>query len=725
MGNFDVLILTPVGTGDPSLAIAACRAGARGFLDLEHKAESVDVARVLDQLARFAPEGFGVKLGPSGGELLPLLLSDNSMSSAPHRARCREVILAGNEQAEWIEWIALLHSRQIRVFMEAVTIAEARRGAELDIDGLILKGHESGGRVGPDTTFILLQRWHAAVTAGEVRNLPVYVQGGIGLHTAAACAVAGASGVVLDNQLLLSRESPLTEEARACLATFDGSETQCVSDAEGRMYRCFARPGRAEEIHRFARNDKSSLWLIGQDAAFARTLAERYRTVGGIVQALRQSVAQHIEIARRLTPLVEGSPLAHRHGTRYPIVQGPMTRVSDTAAFAESVAANGALPFLALALLRRDDTEKLLRQTSERLAGRPWGAGILGFAPPELRREQTDAIRAIRPPFALIAGGRPDQARELENEGIPTYLHVPSPGLLSLFLRDGARRFIFEGRECGGHVGPRSSFVLWETMCELLLEHLAVTGSNAFKAEELSVLFAGGVHDALSSAMVAALSAPLAERGVAVGVLIGTAYLFTEEAVAANAIVPRYQQEALRCEDTILLETGPGHAIRCIATPYAETFEQEKRRLQNEGRKPDEIREALEGMNVGRLRVASKGIDRPTPHPNPPPQGGRENGTPSPLVGEVLLSPSPLVGEGWGGGKRFVEVAEEEQFRRGMYMIGQAASLRQGVVTMKQLHDDICTGGTRLLQAIAADSGKPQPRPRPSDIAIIGMACFL
>ncbi len=117
--------------------------------------------------------------------------------------------------------------------------------------------------------------------------------------------------------------------------------------------------------------------------------------------------------------------------------------------------------------------------------------------------------------------------------------------------------------------------------------------------------------------MVAALAAPLAERGVAVGVLIGTAYLFTEEAVAANAIVPRYQQEALRCQDTVLLETGPGHAIRCIATPYAEAFEQEKRRLQAEGRKPDEIREALETLNVGRLRVASKGIDRPAmPAPN-------------------------------------------------------------------------------------------------------------
>ncbi|MGH7169798.1 MAG: beta-ketoacyl synthase N-terminal-like domain-containing protein, partial [Gemmataceae bacterium] len=528
-------------------------------------------------------------------------------------------------------------------------------------------------------------------------------QGGIGLHSAAACVAAGAAGVVLDNQLLLTRESPLPESARARLLAFDGSETQCLVGDCGETYRCFASPGltvkpsrdRGTELIPFYSRGADSLWMIGQDAAFAKSLAERYRTVGGIVQALRQSVAHHIETARRLTPLAEGSSLAQRHGTRFPIVQGPMTRVSDTAAFAESVAVNGALPFLALALLRRDDTEKLLRETSERLAGRPWGAGILGFAPPEIRREQIEAIHAIRPPFALIAGGRPDQAQELEKEGIPTYLHVPSPGLLSLFLRDGARRFVFEGRECGGHVGPRSSFVLWETMCQLLLEHLAATGSSAIKADELHVLFAGGIHDALSSAMVAALSAPLAERGVAIGVLVGTAYLFTEEAVAANAIVPRYQQEAIRCQETVLLETGPGHAIRCIANPYTDWFEGEKRRLQTEGRKPDEIREALEALNAGRLRVASKGVDRQA--------------------------------AGTNGSARFQEVAEEEQFRRGMYMIGQAASLRQGVVTMKQLHDDISTGSIPILTAAATENRKPKTenRERPSDIAIIGMACFL
>ena len=92
-----------------------------------------------------------------------------------------------------MEWITLLRRRRLRVLFEAVTLDEALRGAELDIDGLILKGHESGGRVGDDTTFILLQRWQAARTQSG-RPLPVYAQGGIGLHTAAACVVGGAAG---------------------------------------------------------------------------------------------------------------------------------------------------------------------------------------------------------------------------------------------------------------------------------------------------------------------------------------------------------------------------------------------------------------------------------------------------------------------------------------------------------------------------------------------------
>ena len=40
-------------------------------------------------------------------------------------------------------------------------------------------------------------------------DVPVWAQGGIGEHTAAACIAGGAAGVVLDSQLALVRESSL------------------------------------------------------------------------------------------------------------------------------------------------------------------------------------------------------------------------------------------------------------------------------------------------------------------------------------------------------------------------------------------------------------------------------------------------------------------------------------------------------------------------------------
>ena len=45
--------------------------------------------------------------------------------------------------------------------------------------------------------------------------------------------------------------------------------------------------------------------------------------------------------------------------------------------------------------------------------------------------------------------------------------------------------------------------------------------------------------------------------------LTGTAYLFTEEAVRSGAIEPGFQHEAIECRETMLLESGAGHATRC------------------------------------------------------------------------------------------------------------------------------------------------------------------
>ncbi|MDP3937365.1 MAG: beta-ketoacyl synthase N-terminal-like domain-containing protein, partial [Deltaproteobacteria bacterium] len=363
--------------------------------------------------------------------------------------------------------------------------------------------------------------------------------------------------------------------------------------------------------------------------------------------------------------------------------------MSDVAPFASAVAGGGGLPFLALALMRGPEVKRLLTETARLLGDRSWGVGILGFVPLELRKEQLEAIREARPPYALIAGGRPDQARQLEKEGIATYLHVPSPGLLEMFLNDGARRFVFEGRECGGHVGPRTSFVLWQTMVDVLLEQVAPS-----EFETLHVVFAGGIHDARSASMVAALAAPLARAGAKIGVLLGTAYLFTEEAVSTGAIQPGFQDEADRCSRTVLLETGPGHATRCVDTAFAREFESERRRLRQEQRPPEEVRDLLEQLNLGRLRIASKGILR---------EGG---------------------GNGSAEGPSYRNADDAEQRQRGMYMIGQVAELRHGLTNIAALHQSVSDEAMTRLRDLRIES-VPDPAPSPSDVAIVGIGCIL
>ncbi|WP_181769145.1 beta-ketoacyl synthase N-terminal-like domain-containing protein, partial [Streptomyces albidus (ex Kaewkla and Franco 2022)] len=350
------------------------------------------------------------------------------------------------------------------------------------------------------------------------------------------------------------------------------------------------------------------------------------------------------------------------------------------------------LPFLALALAGAEQTRTMLEATKEALGDTPWGVGVLGFADEEIRSAQLEVVRQVRPTHAIIAGGRPAQAAALEAEGISTFLHVPSPGLLRQFLAAGARKFIFEGAECGGHVGPRNSFPLWEAQVQILLEFLEKAKPGA--AGELTVLFAGGVHDERSASMVAALAAPLTRAGVPFGVLMGTAYLFTEEAVQAGAIRPLFQQCVVAAERTDLLETAPGHATRCAHSAFTADFQGLKEQLREQGVPDRDVWEQLEKFNVGRLRLASKGIER---------------------VGAELRS-----------------VDEQRQGDEGMFMAGEVVVLRESVTTVAALHESVGARAADLLRTrsgelraelgVAEAASAEETAPDPLRIAVVGMS---
>jgi acyl transferase domain-containing protein/NAD(P)H-dependent flavin oxidoreductase YrpB (nitropropane dioxygenase family)/NAD(P)-dependent dehydrogenase (short-subunit alcohol dehydrogenase family) len=630
-----VIGVSPLAEPNAAVVVAVERAGCLGVLDLggDRDKAFAELELAGSRLERGCGVRFGVDCPVTPAELPDFVdtILTQQWVSAPGR----------------------------RVLVEVTTVAEARAAVADGADGLVARGCESGGRVGELTTFMLLQR-----LLGEF-GIPIWAAGGIGPNTAAAAVAGGASGVVLDSQLALVTEvrDCLRPEVAAAIAALDGAETVIV---KGR--RSVDRPGLGKTLP------------IGQDGALAAPLSRLGVTAGGVVQIIRQAVRTNLRAAAVNPPLRPGGALCQRNpGLRYPLAQGPMTRVSDQPAFAEAVSEAGGLPFLALALMDGRQTRSLLDETARRLGGRPWGVGILGFADQALRAAQLAAVHAVKPPYAVVAGGNPAQAKALEAAGTSAFLHVPSPALLTRFLAEGARKFVFEGWECGGHTGPRSSFTLWEQQIGVLLEHADLS--------DVSVLFAGGIHDERSATMVSALSAPLAERGAAVGALMGTAYLFTRQAVEHGAIMPVFQQVAVQCEETALLETSPGHSVRCARTSYVDNFEQARARLSAAGATRQEAWEQLEQLNLGRLRIASRGLRR--------------------------------------DGTELVGVDEDEQRQTGMFMIGQVAALRGSLTDIASLHADVTNSA--MLEARYAELAEQPPsrRAEPLDIAIVGMAAML
>ena len=706
--DFTFLVVPPGGTRNAALAISAARSGATGIIDLEYEACAEATRGPVARAAARGPGRLGVKIdGYRFDEWRELLVEFSSDLAT--------VLLTFSSARSLRPQVSFLREHGYEVLIEATNAEEAAAGERAGVDAIVAKGNEAGGRVGEEGSFIFLQHVAAAV------SIPFFAHGGVGPHTIAACLAAGARGVVLDWQLALARGASLGEPLQTRLPRMDGREPVCVGQSLGRPYRVVLPPGADTVSGRIAAEEQAlrgvrqkgerlrrwhafmsaqitgegaqGLLPVGQDVSFAARLARRHRTVKGILDALRESLARQCAEARELGPLAEGTGSAVAVGTRYPIVQGPMSRVSDTPAFADAVAGAGALPVIAAAMMDPEELQSVLAETGRLLGERPWGVGLLGFIDAEFYARQVALVKQARPSIVLIAGGQPAQAAAFEKDGIPAYIHVPTANLLSLFMGNGVRRIVLEGRECGGHIGTFTSFVLWENAVATLLEQ--VTDESG--AEQFDVWFAGGIHDALSAAMVGAIAAPLAGRGLRVGVLMATAYLMTDEAVSSGAITEQYRQCLLEAERTDVLDSGGGYEVRTAPCRFVQTFEQEKARLIGEGKKAEEVRETLEMLNLGRLRIAAKGVVfnlKSLEDPNEP---------------------------------MTHDVPPAKQKADGVFMAGQAISFAKDVSTLAALHASVSGEAVARLRRLAAPE-LPAPveivrTPPPCEVAIIGMSC--
>ncbi len=681
------LIAQPVGC-EPTLARAATQAGARVLIDATRPGWRDQLGAVDSDRAalRVRPDQ-----APEPGIQLAIL--------APWTLDTSDVATLSRAIDAW-------HTHGVPVAVEVRTRAEARRAKQAGAEALVARGAEGPGRVSDRSNLVLLP-------ALAELELPLIAWGGAGPNATAALLVE-ADAVVLDAQLHLLPEAGVHEGWARALDAFDGTDVKALGTSLDEPFHVHARVA-DKHVHELWEAEQADTqgpkarrtWLtthiedglagwhqppgqgflpLGHDAAHARFFAEL-----GSLEAVLAMLEQRIQ--RQLTsfPLVEDSPLAQAHGTRFPVVQGAMANVSEVPAFAKAVADAGGLPFLAFAALREHWAEEALTGTIEALdEDQAFGCGIIGL---DVNAKKRDAhirlIKKHKPPFALIAAGTAEQALDLEQAGISTYMHTPSQGIVTQALDMGISHVVVEGSECGGHIGKLPSLVLWD---------LAI--QTAEGRDPIHLLLAGGVSDERSAAMAGVLAA--ATDNVRVGVLMGTAYLATREIVETGAIPAAYQRLVLASQDTAVTGETVGIRARSAPTPFTERVVDLERELVRQGKQIRERKEVLEHENLGATRIAARGLKR-------------------------------------GDEGDYHEIPTDEQFQDGNYLMGQGAELLDHTYSIEELHLLV----TEHAQARAEDAAErlassqptftaPEARSQQPDdavdhhaVAVVGLGCVL
>ena len=655
----ELLIQSPFELPDVHLAIETIRAGAFPILHLGR--DRAKAERSLEELSSKMPQPFGVCMIPD--EMADLRLPE----------QVSKIVLPFGAKVQAPARAELLY--------QVYSVQQARQAIKENVPAIVLKGAEGAGRVAAESSFVMFQ---GVVEACRKAGVKVYIQGGVGVHNSAAFMALGAAGVILDDQVAAFPECSAPKELKALCMKLSGTE---IGEIDG--FRVLVRknspalPGNASfSLLRplLGGYDLSTHYLpMGQDIALATDLYNGYKKLKDFVYAFHEALHGHIRQAKRLDIIGEGAPLARELGVKYPIVQGPMARVSDVPEFIRAVADAGAFPFLALSVMEGEALRETVAKTAKLMGNRSWGISLLGFATPETYKEQAALIVETKPRAVLISGGHGIMAAQFEKAGIKTFVHAPSVALLEQYIKDGNTHLIFEGRESGGHIGPFWSTLLWEKQINRLV-----------REDDLSrfdLLFAGGIHDDFSSTFISVMTASLAALGAKIGVQMGTSYLYTKEIVETGAITPLYQKLSVENTATLSLESVPGQANRMLPSPFVDYFNREKERILSSGETDSlKVRYDLENLNVGRLRIAAKGLDM------------LPNGT-------------------------LTKQTAEQQHEKGMYLIGDVSVFINKTTTLKKLHAAVAVNNKKLL-ATLPDYRIPAFLSDPVDVAVIGMECL-
>ncbi|MEH0020268.1 MAG: beta-ketoacyl synthase N-terminal-like domain-containing protein [Desulfobacter sp.] len=703
-----LMIYTPVKVFDVRYFHAIYQAGSLPVFDTEFLSRD-DILQKSILLSRENLQ-FGLRLAAHDHETIAALKRENIKNldalvvPLDRENQDREdQDIAGKENGA----DALKHFGDTKVILEIrdINLMDAVRAIEPH--ALVIKGNEAAGRVSRYSAFILMQ-WYL-----KHSRLPLFVHGGVGQYTAAGMLAAGVSGFVMDSQVLLSKDAPVSENFKQLLANVDEGDSTEIIFRDRDIYRVFAKlgtkivkdlkeeavvlsqeeggdiyPAIAGKITALDDPDAKfiqSLFYLGQDGIFAKEFARESGSLSDMVDRFFTTLGVNLDHVDSHDPVTKDSEFAKDQNTPYPLIQGPMANISDNTGFAAQVLDAGALPFFAVGSLPVSLAEDMLKSGAENLDN--FGAGLVGIEAfnPQVHAH-LEMVKKYKVPYALFAGGIPSQAVELEKAGTKTYLHTPSVSMMENALENGCRRFIFEGGEAGGHVGSLTSMVLWEAA----IAKLVTSGRDL---SELFLVFAGGITTAFASFFISGMTAFLAARGAKIGLQVGTAYLFSKEVVATKAVQKQYQDIIIEQDETVVIGKTLGLASRTAPTPFAKMMTDHEAAMIRDKMPLGERKRSFEKRNIGSLLIGAKGFLPDFKNP------GEENYT-------------------WFEG--------DEHRDKGNFLVGDSLAFFKEPVTIQDIHDAYFTGKSLMLRHLNALEVFSSPKNKIRDeIAVVGMGCTL
>ena len=143
--------------------------------------------------------------------------------------------------------------------------------------------------------------------------------------------------------------------------------------------------------------------------------------------------------------------------------------------FADAVSRAGALPFLALSLMRGGAVRKLLDETAELLGDRPWGVGILGFVPQEVRKEQLAVIEEFRRAAVYVHVSKQESFPGSIVEALVSGTPVVASDI------KGSNEAVVEGKT--GHLVPLGDIHLFARRCVELLKNDTLRSRTGAEAQ--------------------------------------------------------------------------------------------------------------------------------------------------------------------------------------------------------------------------------------------------